>query len=239
MSDGLIYKKITACMKSITPIGKERVNTQQGAGFKFRGIDDIYNAIHTILADNGVFTVPQVVDVKREERQSKSGGTLNYSILTIDYKFYAEDGSFITATMVGEAMDSGDKASNKAQSVAHKYAFLQVFAIATQEDKDPDAEIHEVKASSVAKPYNDKTDNFIPDDPAKNRAAALQMRQAASGQLLSPNAEFPKCPDCGTKMFKSKFDSGPAFYCPNKKNHKKDEGYPPNYLGDDDPGLPF
>jgi hypothetical protein len=45
--------------------------------------------------------------------------------------------------MIGEAMDSGDKSSNKAMSVAHKYAFLQVFAIPTEEQKDPDGETHE------------------------------------------------------------------------------------------------
>ena len=37
-------------------------------------------------------------------------------------------------------MDSGDKASNKAMSSAFKYACFQVFCIATEEMKDPDAE---------------------------------------------------------------------------------------------------
>ena len=37
-------------------------------------------------------------------------------------------------------MDSGDKASNKALSIAFKYACFQVFCIPTEEMKDPDAE---------------------------------------------------------------------------------------------------
>jgi hypothetical protein len=37
-------------------------------------------------------------------------------------------------------MDSGDKATNKAMSVAHKYALIQVFAIPTADDKDPENE---------------------------------------------------------------------------------------------------
>jgi len=45
-------------------------------------------------------------------------------------------------------MDSGDKAANKAMSVAHKYAFLQVLAIPTKETKDPDHESYEIKPKS-------------------------------------------------------------------------------------------
>lgn len=147
----LIYKKIPAVMQDIEAIGKDRTNSQ-GAGFSYRGIDDIYNSLHATLAKHKIFTVPQVVEMKREERTSKSGSNLTYAILTIDFKFYAEDGSFVTATMVGEAMDSGDKASNKAQSVAHKYALLQVFAIPTKESKDPDSESHDVEPQQIKEP---------------------------------------------------------------------------------------
>ncbi len=42
-------------------------------------------------------------------------------------------------------MDSGDKASNKAMSVAHKYAFLQVFCIPTKDDKDPEVDTPQVQ----------------------------------------------------------------------------------------------
>lgn len=41
-------------------------------------------------------------------------------------------------------MDSGDKATNKAMSVALKYACFQVLMIPTEEMLDPDSETHEV-----------------------------------------------------------------------------------------------
>ena len=65
---------------------------------------------------------------------------LIYSICRIKYTFYAEDGSFIEAVTVGEGMDSGDKATNKAMAIAFKYACFQVFCIPTEEMKDPDEE---------------------------------------------------------------------------------------------------
>jgi|WetSurMetagenome_2_1015567.scaffolds.fasta_scaffold00417_1 hypothetical protein len=90
------------------------------------------------LAKHQVFCVPQVLDMRREERQTAKGGFLMHSILTMRYTFYAIDGSNIKVVTVGEAMGSGDKSCNKAMSTAQKYAFFQVFAIPTDELKDSD-----------------------------------------------------------------------------------------------------
>jgi len=139
----LIYSKIAAVMRDAQPIAKGRENRQQG--FKFRGIDDVYAALHDILTAHEVFTVPEVLEHSSEERTTKSGSTLIYRVLKIRYRFYTSDGSFVDSTVIGEGMDSGDKASNKAMSVAHKYALIQVFAIPTEDAKDSDADSHAVQ----------------------------------------------------------------------------------------------
>ncbi len=55
-----------------------------------------------------------------------------------------EDGSIHTVTTYGEAMDSGDKATNKAMSIAFKYAAFQAFCIPTEQTAiDADAEVHQ------------------------------------------------------------------------------------------------
>lgn len=133
-----IYEAISRCMEEIGAVGKDAVNKQQG--FKYRGIDAVMNAINPALVKNHVFIVPEVLDQSREERTTKSGGALIYSVCRIKYTFYAEDGSCIEAVTVGEGMDSGDKATNKAMAIAFKYACFQVFCIPTEEMKDPDAE---------------------------------------------------------------------------------------------------
>lgn len=145
--EGKIYKAITNCMKEIGAIGKNQKNTQQN--FMFRGIDAVMNAINPALINNGIFVVPEILEQTREERQSKTGSNLIYSVCTIKYTFYAEDGSNISAVVIGEGMDSGDKATNKAMSIAFKYACFQVFCIPTEEMKDPDAESHEVEPPKI------------------------------------------------------------------------------------------
>lgn len=132
-----IFETINAVMAEVGAIGKDSWNKQ---GFKYRGIDAVMNAINPALIKNKLFIMPEVLSQKREERKTSNGGNLIYSICTIKYTFYAEDGSSISATVIGEGMDSGDKATNKAMSVAFKYACFQVFCIPTEEMQDPDAE---------------------------------------------------------------------------------------------------
>lgn len=137
---GMIYQLIGQAIGKIGAIGKTSENKQQG--FKYRGIDQVYNALNPVMAELGIFFCPEVLDQKREERVTKNGTVLTYTLLTMKYTAYAPDGSSVSMTVVGEGMDSGDKGSNKAMSVAMKYAMFQLFCIPTEEMKDPDADVY-------------------------------------------------------------------------------------------------
>lgn len=136
-----IYGAILGVMEDIGVIGKDSQNEKHK--FWYRGIDAVMNALQPALIKHNIFIVPDVLEQKREERISSSGGNLIYSIIKMQYSFIAADGSRVCATVIGEGMDSGDKASNKAMSVAFKYACFQVFCIPTEEMKDPDADTPE------------------------------------------------------------------------------------------------
>lgn len=146
--EGQIYTLIGKAMDEIGAIGKDSYNQQQK--FRYRGIDAVMNALNPVMRKYGLFLTPEVLDHTREERQTNGGGRLIYSILTMRYTMYAPDGSNISAVVIGEGMDSGDKASNKAMSVAMKYAMFQLFCIPTEEMIDPDSETP--PASIPAKP---------------------------------------------------------------------------------------
>lgn len=148
----LIYEKLAAIMKAAKPIKKSRTNTStSGAQFKYRGIDEVMNDLHDIFADNDVFLTTDVINREETERVSKSCNALFYVRCTCKFTLYTTDGSFISSTTIGEGMDSGDKGTNKAMSIALKYALLQMFLIPTDDAKDPDAESHEVKAKTDIK----------------------------------------------------------------------------------------
>jgi len=127
-----------------TGIAKNRKNTQ-GSGYMFRGIDDVYAALAPLLARHRLVVIPRVIQREVIERQSKSGGALFYVTVHAEFDFIsAIDGTTHTAATFGEAMDSGDKATNKAMSAAYKYAAFLTFAIPTEGDNDADATTHEV-----------------------------------------------------------------------------------------------
>jgi len=138
----MIYSAICGIMEDIGVVGKNDTNKQQG--FKYRGIDSVMNALNPAMIKHKIFCVPEVLEQTREERTTAKGATLIYSVCKMRYRFYATDGSSVDAVVVGEGMDSGDKATNKAMSVAFKYACFQNFCIPTEDlMDDPDADSHE------------------------------------------------------------------------------------------------
>lgn len=149
MEGAMIYGLIGQAMNEIGAIGKDSRNQQQG--FMYRGIDAVYNALNPVMAKLGLFITPEILDHKRDERVTikydsqgnEKKSSLFYSIITVKYTVFAPDGSNINLTVIGEGMDSGDKATNKAMSVAMKYAMFQLFMIPTEELKDPDSETHD------------------------------------------------------------------------------------------------
>ena len=169
---GEIYRLIGKAIGEIGAITKDKKNQQQN--FMYRGIDQVYNALNPVMAKLGLFLTPEILDQKREERKTfrkdvHTGevreGVLIYTILTIRFTVYAPDGSNVCLSVIGEAMDSGDKSTNKAMSVAMKYAMFQLFCIPTEEMIDPDGETHEVAAR--------------PDKDARLKAAAQKGIAAA------------------------------------------------------------
>jgi len=143
-----VYKAINAVQAELAKrgIAKDRRN-EQGAGYNFRGIDDVYNAIAPLLAAHGLCILPRILTRNCVERQTKNGGAIFYVTVEAEFDFVcAEDGSKHTVRTFGEAMDTSDKATNKAMSAAYKYAAFQAFAIPTAGDNDADAHTPEVAA---------------------------------------------------------------------------------------------
>lgn len=149
-----VYQAINRVQAALAKQGitKDRRNQQQG--YNFRGIDDVYNALSPLLAENGLCILPRILSRQCEERQTAKGGTLFYVTVEAEFDFVSsEDGSAHVVRTFGEAMDSGDKATNKAMSAAYKYAAFQAFAIPTEGDHDADAQTHQV-AAKTEKPFD-------------------------------------------------------------------------------------
>jgi hypothetical protein len=160
-----IFTAMANILKDVETIGKDRKADMGNAGkYNFRGIDDMYNSLHDTFAKHEVFIIPEILksDLQTQEKESTYNGqtkkSLQYSVLlTIKFTFYTTDGSSVSAVGIGHALDTSDKATNKAQSSALKYALMQTFLIPTEEDKD--VEVADNKVAPAKKP-NFTQDNF-------------------------------------------------------------------------------
>lgn len=140
-----VYKAINAIQSELAKEGITKSRRNQQQGYNFRGIDDVFNALSPLLARHGLCIMPRILSRECIERQTAKGGVLFYVTVEAEFDFIsAEDGSKHTVRNYGEAMDSADKATNKAMSAAYKYAALQTFAIPTEADNDPDAHAPDV-----------------------------------------------------------------------------------------------
>jgi hypothetical protein len=146
-----VYTAISAVMANLAKngISKERRNDSQG--YAFRGIDDVYNALAPALSEHGLCILPQVKGRSVTEKVNSRGNTLFYVCVDVDFAFVSiKDGSHHTVSVSGEAMDSGDKATNKAMSAAYKYACIQAFCIPTEGDNDADSSTHTIAPATVS-----------------------------------------------------------------------------------------
>lgn len=145
-----VYAKIAAVQAALAKvgIGKNRCNQQQG--YNFRGIDEVYNTLAPLLAEHGLAILPRILSREMVERKTAKGNPLFYVTVEAEFDFVsADDGSQHTVRTYGEAMDSADKATNKAMSAAYKYAAMMTFAIPTEGDNDADSTTHQVAPEAM------------------------------------------------------------------------------------------
>lgn len=184
-----IFAALAEVNKSISAVSKGRKNEKQG--YSFRGIDDVYNEIHDAMAENGIISMPRIISDRTEDRKGSSGTALIYRVLQVEYTFYAPDGSSVSCSTIGEGMDSGDKASNKALSVAHKYALMQMFTIPTSEKKDSEDDSPEIGRQDM--PRQPKKQTMPPQTPPPPQKKPAPQDQYA--KFLAAVSELRASPD--------------------------------------------
>lgn len=178
-----VYQAINKVQAELATIGITKDKRNQQQGYNFRGIDDVYNVISPLLAKHGLCILPRVLSREVTEKLTKSGGTMFYVAVEVEFDFVAaEDGSKHTVKTFGEAMDSGDKATNKAMSAAYKYAAFQAFAIPTEGDNDADAYTHEVIPHRAPAP---------PPQPAQPKKLNAKQIEHIKALIAETNADLP------------------------------------------------
>lgn len=135
-----VHEAWAAVMADVRGLSKDQRNSHQN--FNFRGVDDVMNAVGPALRKHGVSVVPSSVDLRTRDAQTTQGKAAHETTVVVSYTIYGPAGDSMPGASAGESLDSGDKATPKAMSVAYRTFLLQALCLPTQET-DPDAQTYE------------------------------------------------------------------------------------------------
>jgi len=178
-----IQTAMAAVMADVQSVAKSDRNTHQN--FSFRGIDAVLNAVGPVLRRHGVVVLPEVLSHSFETVEvGQKRSLMGHVIVHVAYTFVGPEGDSLRTVVLGEAMDSGDKAVPKAMSVAFRTALLQALALPTDEP-DPDASTYERSAAPVASMADvegllAQADGLVDPDKVREYAAKGPAEAAAS-----------------------------------------------------------
>ena len=148
-----VYQAINAVQSELASKGIAKGQTNSYDKYRFRGIDDVYNALGPACAKAGLVILPRVVSRECVEKPTQKGGVQNAVTVQVEYDFVsAEDGSKHTVVAFGEAMDRGDKATPKAMAAAFKYAAFQAFCIPVEGQPDADQDTPQLAQAPAPQP---------------------------------------------------------------------------------------
>jgi hypothetical protein len=186
-----VYVVMSAAMEEVQAVRKEGFNDQQR--YNFRGIDQVINAVGPIFRKHKIIPVPHYCSAKYRDVLTSTGKPSREVTVEATYRFYGPAGDFIEAVVPGESMDSGDKGTPKAMSVAYRIVLLQMLCIPTDEP-DPDSQSYERAApdpivaakQAVVDAWEKKEGG-----PFDATGVAAHFQDWSQGELLS-NANAPR-----------------------------------------------
>lgn len=189
-----VIQTIAAVKRDLGAVAKEKRMEAGPAKYNYRTIDDVLNKLHDPLINHGLVIVPQLRRVEQTSAgETRSGTKQTRTVVEFEWLICGPEGDTLTAATTGEAIDSGDKGTNKGGTSAFKQLLGQLFAIPF-ETNDPDDSHVEVKAPSPV-----KEDRKPASSPKEAPTSASGGKSSAEGATLSPSAGSAterKCATC-------------------------------------------
>lgn len=157
--------------RDIRAIGKGELYNQSGTRFNFRGVDTVVNVFGPVTLKHGVHVMSSKVEATYGTKNTKSGGTMRECSVLVTWTIMGPMGDTFTLQTMGEALDTADKSTTKAQSVALRTLLLG-FGLTPTNDTDPDADRIERGIEAPARSAESYRDEIL---DKKTSAGRLQQ----------------------------------------------------------------
>lgn len=171
--------------REIRAIGKGEEYNERGTRYNFRGTDTVVQYFGPITIKHGVNVIPFRTETAYGSKQTKSGGTMRECSVTVTWHIVGPTGDVLVAQTAGEALDTSDKSTTKAQTVALRNLLLNGGLIPTG-DRDPDTERIERGIEAPARSAESYRDEIL---DKKTSAARIQQIGYEVSNLRMLNAK--------------------------------------------------
>ena len=125
--------------REIRAIGKGSEYNERGTRYSYRAADTVVQYFGPVTIKHGVNVLPFRTETTYGSKQTKSGSTMRECSVTVTWHIVGPKGDFLVTQTAGEALDTSDKSTTKAQTVALRNLLLNGGLIPTN-DRDPDAD---------------------------------------------------------------------------------------------------
>lgn len=186
-----LYQKLLKITEAVGTIEKTGRNSKQNYSFIEQA--QIVAELRPQLAKWGVMIMPETVSRSIERYDvTRSGGykgvdihanvVSRFTVINAD----KPDERFVCDWDGGEAIDSGDKATNKATTASQKYFLMKLFNISDKEDADGESPAAAPVAQRQAAPARPAT------APTSNKATRVQIQMMLTAAKRASGLEDNK-----------------------------------------------
>lgn len=197
--------------REIRAIGKGEKYEEGRTKYNFRGTDTVVQYFGPVTLKHGVNVLPVKTETSYSTKSTKSGGTMRECTATVTWHIMGPLGDILTLQTAGEALDTSDKSTTKAQTVALRNLLLNGGLIPTGE-RDPDADRIERGAEAPVRSAESYRDEIV--DPKTSQGRLRQIGyELANARMLNTKVQnevgdWETLDSLGQRTFKERAAAG-------------------------------
>lgn len=165
--------------KEVRAISKSEQYNGGGTRFNFRGIDTVVNTFGPVTLKHGINIFPVDIEAEHRDTTTSKGNKMRECTATVSWMVMGPKGDTLPVLLKtrGEALDSADKGTAKAQSVALRVLLL-TGGLTPTHDKDPDASYVERGNEAPARSAESYRDEILDKKTSPGRLQQISYELA-------------------------------------------------------------
>lgn len=177
-------------MADVQSVGKGDRFSATGQGtYQYRGVDRVLNAVGPALRRHGVMVIPVATEANYRDVLTSNNKKMRECTVTVTYSIRGPKGDEMPAQSCGESMDTGDKGTTKACTVAYRNFLIIALSIPTRDPRlDAEASNHERAGQAGPTPAEYRDEIADPRTSlGRLRQIRAELRQHNGGSAVVVN----------------------------------------------------